>query len=385
MANIVVTFKGLTGILGTVTVDDALTLGALIEAIATEEGLNTDYYAISVENNPAVNDTTYDDSTVTIGGTLPTGAGITADTRIICTPRQQGTKERRQIQKLDIAQRKRTGGPADDSSVDYPYYRILNEYDRDSLPTKYSGNTVIDNANSGGLLPGRPWTGVVTAPPAPAFVNPTLTIGSAVTTVSQSPFAGGGNSYSFIQSTDSYIDIAASSDWALGTDDFTIEWFGLQTAFNQFERVFTVDDFPSIDVGVSIEGATFYYWADGLFRYIKGASTTTNTWYHWAVVRQSNITKVYRNGLIWGTQITDNNNINNTVDPLTIGASNAHGTEASWVGYITNFRWIKGLAVYTGSFTVPTSALTATASANPYGGSNTQAIPSGVTKLLLVP
>jgi hypothetical protein len=46
---------------------------------------------------------------------------------------------------------------------------------------------------------------------------------------------------------------------------------------------------------------------------------------------------------------------------------------------------VKGLAVYTGNFTVPTSALTATAGANPYGGSNTAAIGTGFTKLLLVP
>ena len=157
MADIVVTYKGLTGILGDVTIDDTLTLGALIEAIAIDEGLSTDYYAISVENNPAVNDTVYDDSTVTIGGTLPTGAGITADTRIICTPRQQGTKERRQIQKLDIAQRKRTGGLAADSTQG-DYYRPRNTYDRDLLPTKYSGNDVVDNANVDGLQPGRPWT-----------------------------------------------------------------------------------------------------------------------------------------------------------------------------------------------------------------------------------
>jgi hypothetical protein len=152
-----ITFKGLTGILGTVNIDPDLTLGALIEAIATEEGLQTDYYAISVEGNPSVNDTIYDDSTVTIGGTLPTGAGITADTRIICTPRQDGSKERRQIQKLDIAQRKRTGGLAGDSTQG-DYYRPLNTYDRDRLPTKYTGNSVTDNPNVGGLQPGRPWT-----------------------------------------------------------------------------------------------------------------------------------------------------------------------------------------------------------------------------------
>jgi hypothetical protein len=86
-----------------------------------------------------------------------------------------------------------------------------------------------------------------------------------------------------------------------------------------------------------------------------------------------------------GSQITDANNITNIVDELTIGNENTATTLAAFVGYITNFRWVKGLAVYTGNFTVPTSALTAEAAANPYGGSNTVAIGAGFTKLLLVP
>jgi len=30
--------------------------------------------------------------------------------------------------------------------------------DTTQLPSLYSGNTVVDNANAGGLIPGRPWT-----------------------------------------------------------------------------------------------------------------------------------------------------------------------------------------------------------------------------------
>lgn len=156
MANITLTYKGLTAIIGSITIDDSLTLGDLIVAIAADEGLPTDYYAISVEGNPSVNDTDYDDSTVTIGGSLPAGAGITSADKIICTPRQIGDKERRQIQKLEIAKKKREGGLADDSSQD-AYYRQRNDYDRDLLPAKYSGNSVVDNPNVGGLQLGRPW------------------------------------------------------------------------------------------------------------------------------------------------------------------------------------------------------------------------------------
>lgn len=218
-----------------------------------------------------------------------------------------------------------------------------------------------------------------------SFVNPSLTIGSAVSVVSQSPFGGGGNSYQFSSNVNSFIDTPASSDWAVGTGDFTIEWFQYQTTTSGFQRAFTVDDFNSIDIGVSVENSTFYYWANSSFRRSISSATVINTWYHWAVVRQSGVTKIFKNGVQQGTNLSDTNNITNTIDELSIGNENTPSTIAAFIGYITNFRWIKGLAVYTGNFTVPTTQLTATAGANPYGGSNTQAIDEGYTKLLLVP
>ena len=217
------------------------------------------------------------------------------------------------------------------------------------------------------------------------FVNPDITIGSAVTTVAQSPFAGGGNSYSFTRSVNSYITTPGSTDWAVGTGDFTVEWFSYQTDTTQFQRIFTVDDYPSINIGVSIESGTFYYWANDSFRYSSAGATTTNAWYHWAVVRQSGVTRVYRDGTQRGSQITDTNNITDSTTTFVVGNTNTFATNAALVGYLTNFRFVKGLAVYTGNFTKPTSELTATASANPYGGANTVAIDEGFTKLLLVP
>jgi hypothetical protein len=217
------------------------------------------------------------------------------------------------------------------------------------------------------------------------FVNPDLTIGSAVSVVSASPFVGGGNSYRFSSSVNSYITTPGSDDWAVGTEDFTVEWFGYQTTLTQFQRVFSVGDYPNIKLGVSIESATFYYWANNSFRYSSASSTVTNTWYHWAVVRQNGTTRVYRNGALRGSSVSDTNNITDNTTTFVVGNTNTFATNSAFVGDITNFRFVKGLAVYTGDFTVPTSALTAEASANPYGGSNTQAIGSGFTKLLLAP
>ncbi len=220
----------------------------------------------------------------------------------------------------------------------------------------------------------------------PGFVNPTQTTGSAVTTSAISPFVGGGNSYIFSSNVNSYLSFPASADWAMGTGDFTVEWFSRQTTLAQFQRVFTVGDYPSIDFGVSIESGTFYVWtggdADTDFAWIS--ATTTNTWYHWAVVRQSGSLKIYRDGTFLGTN-PNTDDINDTATPFVVGNTNTFATNAAFVGAITNFRLVKGLAVYTGNFTVPTSALTAEAAANPYGGSNTVAIGAGFTKLLLVP
>ena len=56
------------------------------------------------------------------------------------------TKEQRQIAKLNLAAERRAdqGNPR-------------STYDINLLPTKYSGNNVVDNANTGGLQQGRPW------------------------------------------------------------------------------------------------------------------------------------------------------------------------------------------------------------------------------------
>lgn len=153
MANITLTYWGLTGVKGTVTVDEAVLVDALITAISADEGLDTNYYIISKLDDPSKSSYYYSDSSTTINT-----IGIVNNTVILCTPNQLGTKEQRQIQKLDIAQRKRLGGLADDSTTDAVYYRSLNEYDRNKLPSKYVGNESVDNPNPGGLVDGRPWS-----------------------------------------------------------------------------------------------------------------------------------------------------------------------------------------------------------------------------------
>jgi hypothetical protein len=63
------------------------------------------------------------------------------------------SKEDRQVAKLDLAQIDRQAG----GNVLAPAYRARNNYDITQLPTQYSGNTVVNNPNTGGLINGRPW------------------------------------------------------------------------------------------------------------------------------------------------------------------------------------------------------------------------------------
>ena len=212
--------------------------------------------------------------------------------------------------------------------------------------------------------------------------------GGDVTVTTESPFVGGGNSYLFSESIESYIQRNASADWALGTGDFTIEWFSRQSTTAQFQRVFTVGNYSgaysNIKIGVSIESDTFYYWRNGSAT-SYGSAGNLNVWVHWAIVRISGVTRIYKNGVQFGTDLADTTNYSTSTVDLYIGNTNTPATNSAFVGEITNFRWVKGVGVYTGAFTPPTSALTAESGVNPYGGSNTAAVGAGFTKLLLVP
>ncbi len=64
------------------------------------------------------------------------------------------TKELKQIAKLNLAQTKRQAG----GNTSQPFYRPLNTYDINLLPTHYIGDTVVNNVHAGDPTPGRPWT-----------------------------------------------------------------------------------------------------------------------------------------------------------------------------------------------------------------------------------
>lgn len=225
-------------------------------------------------------------------------------------------------------------------------------------------------------------TQTYTASNAPSGTVFTSATSSNTTVVSLSPFSGGGNSYS-LNGVNSYLSLPGNTSWALGTSDFTIEWFQYQTDSSPYPRIFAIGSYPATSIGCSIETGTFYAWFPNANSY--GTVSVKNAWHHFAIVKRSNNLYVYLDGTQISTAKANTSNITDATTTLYLGVESG-GNSGTWYGgYLTNFRLVKGLAVYTGNFTKPTSALTLTAGANPYGGSNTQAIPDGYTKLLLVP
>jgi hypothetical protein len=132
---------------GSVTVAMTVTIDQLITAIATDEGLATEYYTVSAMNDFSKSSLTYGDSSTTL-----TQLGLVDGGTVLCTTNQYGSKQERQLEKLYIAQAKRQAY----GDITKPYYRVNNTLDITLLPDTYA-TTADDNANTGGLLNGRPW------------------------------------------------------------------------------------------------------------------------------------------------------------------------------------------------------------------------------------
>jgi hypothetical protein len=167
------------------------------------------------------------------------------------------------------------------------------------------------------------------------------------------------SSLSFLGTASSYLSIPSSAGTNMGTGDFTIEWYQYQTDNNSYPRIFAIGNYPSTSIGVSIEGGTLYFWSNGTFRGTISLGTFRNTWIHFAIVRSSNTTKVYRNGV---DSITWADTYNYTsASNLVISNESSVSSSAAFGGYMAYFHMMKGFAKYTTTFQVPNTFPTTTA------------------------
>ena len=173
------------------------------------------------------------------------------------------------------------------------------------------------------------------------------------------PFAAtNGYSVGFTGSTQ-YLNAPSNAAFTFNTTDFTIEgWIYLSsgtsgTLYDSRTGATTVS--PQIYIASNI----INYAVAGV-SVITGTTASLATWYHIAVVRISNVTKLYINGTQSGNSYTDNNNY--VIGSPYIGTG--YNTSNPLAGYISNLRVVKGTGVYTNTFTTPTSTLTSTQSSS---------------------
>jgi len=178
-------------------------------------------------------------------------------------------------------------------------------------------------------------------------------------------FAGGASSAATARSVtfnQNYIKSGSTSDYTMGTGDFTVEcWWQPTTIANQ----------GICQISSGSNGLTNGNWENTIAIAHNGSNwvtyggngngdsadypITVGTWYHVAYVKTGGSHKLYVNGIPVITR-TDSTNYSGT----TVAIGGYYSTGYVNRGYISNFRITKGQALYTTSFKPSIEPLTTT-------------------------
>ena len=208
----------------------------------------------------------------------------------------------------------------------------------------------------------------------------TLTTGSTLSVQRFSPFSPQTQTpithSAYFDGSGDYLTVPSNAALGFGAGDFTVECWIYRTDTGVQRGI--VDSTASAGTRI-----LFFITGNGNLNLFDGTSvwlTSTNAvavnqWVHVAAVRISGTTKLFINGA-QEASVADARNYAAAVTYI----GRQYGTTINdFLGYISNVRMVKGVAVYTGAFTVPTSPLTAVQSAS---GAYIAAITGTQTSLL---
>jgi hypothetical protein len=200
------------------------------------------------------------------------------------------------------------------------------------------------------------------------FVNAYNSLGGVTYGNSVIPFS---NTYSAVfNGTTAAIGLIAGneSNFDLASNDFTIEGFVYATATTIDKSIIikrstyttiawvwfgTSTTTPGY-FGLRVANATGSAWT---VQDETAAAFSINTWYHFAITKTNGYVNLYINGILIKQYAHNTAIYNDTNATLDFGRSANNNSGGNWVGYMSNMRVTTGIAIYTGNFTTPTTAL----------------------------
>ena len=157
------------------------------------------------------------------------------------------------------------------------------------------------------------------------------------------------------------VDYLGFSGISVGTSDFTIEGWLYKTKTENYPVIVDTRESGNADAagfffGTDSSGYLYYY--TQATNAIKNTIISNHCWNHFALVRASNTTTLYINGVSSGTY-SDANNYTRNITRLGSSQNTTIANNWDWPGYLSNVRITIGTAVYTTAFTPPTEKLEA--------------------------
>jgi hypothetical protein len=199
--------------------------------------------------------------------------------------------------------------------------------------------------------------------------NFTITNNNAATVSSVTPFVVSTKSVLF-NGSNQYLTAPNNTAFNFGSSNFTIEcWVNLSN-YTSAQSIFTkrnvaTTDMTEVQFYVFSNGLTLYV-SDGTTWVINGVASTagsfiSNAWNHIALTRNGTEFAGYINGTksVFGTSAAT---LMTNATSIAIGSDQASSIRSAVNGYISNYRIVKGTALYTASFTALAEPLTSVAS-----------------------
>jgi len=184
------------------------------------------------------------------------------------------------------------------------------------------------------------------------IIGPGITIGKGIQFRPQVIVTASGSAK--FNGSSQYLSLASNAAFAFGTSDFTIETWIYPNSLSG--RLWFFDS-NTDNVDLNGNGGIFYFGSGGIYSSATNTVISVGAWRHIALVRASGTITLYVNGVSVMSQAgIGYNSASNRGIEIAYSSSQGNGY---FDGYISNFRVVKGTAVYTSTFTVPTNPLTA--------------------------